>query len=102
MSEKDGLTHTIQDNSNLLSMAFVQDIIHESGLASTQITYMTLALFEFRGLKLHTCDDSDGNSGQAHVINFSRESLSVVWLISSNQHRRAIIVKVHIGIHDWS
>jgi hypothetical protein len=83
-------------------MAFVQDVIHESGFASTQITYMTLVSFKLRKSRLHTCDDGDGNSGQAHVINFSRESLSIVWLISGNQHRRAIIVKVHIGIHDWS
>lgn len=95
------MTHTVQDDSDLLSMAFIQDVVHESGLAGTKITYMTLAWFELRELELHTCDYGDGDSGQAHVIDISREILCVIWLVGGNQHRRSIVVKVHIGIHDW-
>lgn len=40
----DVLVHTVQNNGNFLSMAFIQDVVHQSGLARAQIAYMTLTL----------------------------------------------------------
>jgi hypothetical protein len=37
-SEIEGNFYTIQNNSNLLAMLFIQDIIHQSGFTSSKVS----------------------------------------------------------------